>query len=297
MAQTLGLIYKRIQFTPDLMPSDITGTDIIEEDSTTGRRDLDLRAGSDLRQRAAGRRNQPHAAQDAVGAARSHAGAGLHRPRPQLPAALAVLRAGHPEPDRTRRHLSAARSPARPLPVQCAARLPFGGPRSCRWSISPPRRTSRRPIPSPTRRRFWTSSSWSAWCRSANRRRVSPSNWCAPPVRVTKRAPDFVKKYVNYGGSVRAAQFLVLSAKARALMKGRVHVAFEDIRALYIPVLRHRVLLNFHAESDRLTPGRHSAADPRLERHAQGVTHAAAVSRSRDACNHLLPRPGGEDCG
>ncbi len=50
-------------------------------------------------------------------------------------------------------------------------------------------------------------------------------------------APDFVKKYVNYGASVRAAQFLVLAAKARALMKGRYHVTYEDIRALYIPVL------------------------------------------------------------
>src|ERR1043166_946193 len=64
--------------------------------------------------------------------------------------------------------------------------------------------------------------------------------------------PDFVQKYVNYGASVRAAQFLVLSAKARALMKGRYHVTYEDIRAMYIPVLRHRILLNFHAESDKL---------------------------------------------
>ncbi len=45
-------------------------------------------------------------------------------------------------------------------------------------------------------------------------------------------APDFVKKYVNFGASVRAAQFLVLAAKARALMKGRYHVTYEDIRAL-----------------------------------------------------------------
>jgi len=66
-------------------------------------------------------------------------------------------------------------------------------------------------------------------------------------------APDFVQKYVNYGASVRAAQFLVLAAKARALMKNRYHVTYEDIRALYVPVLRHRILLNFHAESDRLT--------------------------------------------
>jgi MoxR-like ATPase len=67
-----------------------------------------------------------------------------------------------------------------------------------------------------------------------------------------ENAPDFVKKYVNYGASVRAAQFLVLAAKAKALMRGRYHVTYEDIRSLYIPVLRHRVLLNFHAESERL---------------------------------------------
>jgi MoxR-like ATPase len=75
-------------------------------------------------------------------------------------------------------------------------------------------------------------------------------------VRATRQnsgtAPDFIKKYVNYGGSVRAAQFIVLSAKARALAHHRYHVAYEDITALAIPVLRHRILLNFHAESDRI---------------------------------------------
>ena len=75
-------------------------------------------------------------------------------------------------------------------------------------------------------------------------------------VRMTRSAdptaPDFVKKYVNYGASVRAAQFLVLASKARALMKGRYHVTYDDVRALYTAVLRHRILLNFHAESDRL---------------------------------------------
>jgi MoxR-like ATPase len=67
-----------------------------------------------------------------------------------------------------------------------------------------------------------------------------------------EESPDFIQKYVNFGASVRAAQFLVLSAKARALMHGRFHVTYEDIRALATPVLRHRVLLNYHAESDRL---------------------------------------------
>jgi MoxR-like ATPase len=66
-------------------------------------------------------------------------------------------------------------------------------------------------------------------------------------------APDFIKKYVNFGASVRAAQFLVLAAKARALMRHRYHVSYEDVIALMRPILRHRILLNFQAESDRLT--------------------------------------------
>jgi len=66
-------------------------------------------------------------------------------------------------------------------------------------------------------------------------------------------SPDFVKKYVNFGASVRAAQFLVLAAKARALMKRRYHVTYEDVSVLMKPILRHRILLNFQAESDHLT--------------------------------------------
>jgi MoxR-like ATPase len=66
-------------------------------------------------------------------------------------------------------------------------------------------------------------------------------------------APDFIKKWVSYGASTRAAQYLVLGGKARALMHGRYHVGFDDIRALAHPVLRHRILTNFHAQSERVT--------------------------------------------
>jgi MoxR-like ATPase len=66
-------------------------------------------------------------------------------------------------------------------------------------------------------------------------------------------APDFIKKWVTYGASTRAAQYLVLGGKARALMQGRYHVSFEDIKALALPVLRHRILTNFHAQSERVT--------------------------------------------
>jgi MoxR-like ATPase len=61
------------------------------------------------------------------------------------------------------------------------------------------------------------------------------------------------EKWVSYGVSVRAARYLVLGGKARALMHGRYHVSFEDIRALAHPVLRHRILTNFHAQSERVT--------------------------------------------
>ena len=88
---------------------------------------------------------------------------------------------------------------------------------------------------------------------------------CADPVaryavslarssRPGPNAPDWVKKWVAYGASVRAGQNLILAGKARALMHGRYHVSFEDIRALAKPILRHRVLRNFHAESERISP-------------------------------------------
>ncbi|MEO8071528.1 MAG: MoxR family ATPase, partial [Acidobacteriota bacterium] len=63
-------------------------------------------------------------------------------------------------------------------------------------------------------------------------------------------APELIKKYVAFGASVRAAQFLILGAKAKALTEGRYHVGFDDIKALAHPVLRHRVLTNFRAESE-----------------------------------------------
>jgi MoxR-like ATPase len=67
------------------------------------------------------------------------------------------------------------------------------------------------------------------------------------------QAPEPIRKYVAFGASVRAAQYLILGAKARALTDGRYHVSFEDIKALAHPVLRHRVLTNFRAESEGVT--------------------------------------------
>jgi MoxR-like ATPase len=66
-------------------------------------------------------------------------------------------------------------------------------------------------------------------------------------------AKDFVTKWVAFGASVRAAQYLILGAKARALTSGRYHVSFDDVRFLAHPVLRHRIITNFHAQSEGVT--------------------------------------------
>jgi MoxR-like ATPase len=80
------------------------------------------------------------------------------------------------------------------------------------------------------------------------------SRYAVDLVRATRpsdpNAPEMVKKYVQYGASVRATQFITLAAKARALMQGRYHVTHEDVASLALPVMRHRVLTNYFAESD-----------------------------------------------
>ncbi len=67
------------------------------------------------------------------------------------------------------------------------------------------------------------------------------------------RAPDFIKQYVSTGAGPRASQFLILAAKARAVLEGRIHVSCADIRAAAIPVLRHRILTNFAADSEAIS--------------------------------------------
>ncbi len=112
LAQTLHLTFKRIQFTPDLMPSDITGTEVIYQDPATGERQFKFLQGADFREHRAGGRNQPHAAQDAGGDAGGDAGAEGDGGRRGSQAARSVLRAGDAEPDRAGRDVSAARGAA-----------------------------------------------------------------------------------------------------------------------------------------------------------------------------------------
>ena len=173
LAEILDLSFKRIQFTPDLMPADITGTEVLDEEQRAPQ--PALREGADLRADPAGRRDQPHAAEDAGGAARGDAGVPRHRGRADLPARAAVLRARHAEPDRARRHLSAARSAARSLHVQHRRLLPERRRRGARRDADDRHRSRRRRRACSTAPR---SSSTSSWCGRWSSRRKSRATRC-----------------------------------------------------------------------------------------------------------------------
>jgi MoxR-like ATPase len=251
MAQTLGLVFKRIQFTPDLMPSDITGTDIIEEDPTNGRRTWTFVQGPIFGNilLADEINRTPPKTQSALLEAMQERSCTVRGNIYTLPNPFFVLATQNPiELEGTY-----------PLPEAQLDRFLFNTVLDYLSADEEQTVVDLTTVTTVATADPVTNAKEIVDFQQLVRMvpiGASVSRYVVDMVRVTRasdeNSPDFVKKYVNYGGSVRAAQFLVLAAKARALMKGRYHVTYEDVRALYIPVLRHRILLNFHAESDRL---------------------------------------------
>ncbi len=251
LAQTLGLEFKRIQFTPDLMPSDMTGTDIIEEDNATGRRTWTFVPGPIFcNVMLADEINRtPPKTQSALLEAMQERCCTVRGHTYMLPAPFFVLATQNPiELEGTY-----------PLPEAQLDRFLFNTVLDYLDSAEELKVIDLTTVTHIAQAEPVTNAQEILDFQQLVRMvpiGESVAKHAIELVRCTRSrdetAPDFVQKYVNYGASVRAAQFLVLSAKARALMKGRYHVTYEDVRALYIPVLRHRILLNFHAESDRL---------------------------------------------
>jgi MoxR-like ATPase len=251
LAQTLGLAFQRIQFTPDLMPSDITGTDIIEEDPTTGHRTWTFVRGPIFANvlLADEINRTPPKTQSALLEAMQERSCTVRGNTYKLPAPFFVLATQNPiELEGTY-----------PLPEAQLDRFLFN---TVLDYLSAEEELQVVDLTTTTHvAQADPVTNASEILEFQQLVRMTPisetvARYAVDLVRATRSsdatAPDFVRKYVNYGASVRAAQFLVLASKARALMKGRLHVTSEDIRALYTAVLRHRVLLNFHAESDRL---------------------------------------------
>ena len=251
LSKVVDLKFNRIQFTPDLMPSDITGTDIIQEDET-GRRAMVFAPG-------------PIFANIVLADE-------INRTPPKTQAALLEAMQEHRVTIQGRTYtldepffVFATQNPIElegtyPLPEAQLDRFMFHiviehPPEEEEFNVV---RTTTA-IQEPKFSRPVSGADLIAFQRLVRRVPVAESvmRYALRLVRTSRpkspEAPEIVKKYAAFGASVRAAQNLVLGAKARALTNGRYHVSYDDIRAMAHPVLRHRVLTNFRAESEGIT--------------------------------------------
>ncbi|HEX6938557.1 MAG TPA: AAA family ATPase [Longimicrobiales bacterium] len=255
MARALDLKFSRIQFTPDLMPSDITGTDIIQEDPETGRRRMEFLPG-------------PVFANIVLADE-------INRTPPKTQSALLeamqerrVTIQGRTYELEEPFHVFATQNPIElegtyPLPEAQLDRFMF----EIRIDHLPEEEElevvrSTTAIQELEFRHAVTGPDLIAFQRLVRRVPASDAviryalaltRATRPPAPDEPAPLDFIREWVSYGASVRAAQYLVLGAKARAITRGRYHASFEDVRELARPVLRHRILTNFHAQSERVT--------------------------------------------
>jgi len=267
MARVLDLKFSRIQFTPDLMPSDITGTDLVQEDAATGRRQMVFAPGPIFANIVLAdeiNRTPPKTQSALLEAMQEHRVTvmgktyQLHEPFYVFATQNPIeLEGTYPLPeaqlDRFMFHIIIDHPPYDEefdvVKTTTAIQNPqLGRPVTGEDLVAFQRLVRKVPVAEPVMRHALDIV-----------RATRPKN---------EGAKDFVAKWVAFGASVRAAQYLILGGKARALTSGRYHVSFDDVRALAHPVLRHRIITNFHAQSE-------------------GVTTDAIVDRLLDA----VPRP------
>ena len=255
MAQALDLNFNRIQFTPDLMPSDITGTEILEENISTGKRELIFRPGPIFTNivLADEINRTPPKTQSALLEAMQEHSVTVQGETFKLEEPFFVFATQNPiELEGTY-----------PLPEAQLDRFMFEIviehlPEEEELSVV--RETTGVEKEAPTS--VVSREDLLSFQHLVRRVPVSESvaRYALGIVRATRPEAngtrDFVRNWVAYGASVRAAQYLVLGGKARALTRGRFAVDFEDIRALAHPVLRHRILANFQAQSEGVTTDR-----------------------------------------
>ncbi len=249
LSEALELDFKRVQFTPDLMPGDITGTEVIEEDRTTGRRAARFIRGPIFTQVLLAdeiNRTPPKtqaALLEAMQEGRVTAGGeDLRLPRPFF-----VLATQNPiEQEGTY-----------PLPEAQLDRFMFDirlDYPSAEEEVEILRATTGT-VDADIQRvldaeRVLTLQRWVREVPVAD----NVLRYAASLVRATRPADpsavDDVKRWIRWGAGPRAGQALILGAKARALLAGRFHVSPDDVRRVAAPVLRHRILVNFHAEAE-----------------------------------------------
>lgn len=249
LARCLNLTFNRIQFTPDLMPSDITGTEVIEEDKATGSRAFRFLQGPVFANvvLADEINRTPPKTQAAMLEAMQERQVTIGGVRHALQAPFFVLATQNPiEQEGTY-----------PLPEAQQDRFMF------KVRITYPSPEEELEVAMRTTADVETSveavlSAEEILALQGVVRRVPAApavvKYALELVRRTRPAeadaPDFVRKHVSWGAGPRAVQFLVLAGKARAVLRGNYHLSTEDVRALAPAVLRHRVITNFAAEAE-----------------------------------------------
>jgi MoxR-like ATPase len=253
LAKCLSLSFSRIQFTPDLMPSDITGTEVIEENRSTGQREFRFLQGPLFANMilADEINRTPPKTQAALLEAMQERQVTVGRVRHKLADPFFVLATQNPiEQEGTY-----------PLPEAQQDRFMF------KVFVKYPSfkeefEIARRTTALITEDIAPVMSGQSILDLQHLVRRVPVTDhvihYTLALVRQTRvsepGAPKFIKDYLSWGAGPRAVQYLILGGKARALLYGRTHVQCEDIQALALPVLRHRILTNFTAASEGWTP-------------------------------------------
>ncbi len=260
LARSMSLGFSRIQFTPDLMPSDMTGTEVIEEDRSTGTRRLRFVPGPIFANvvLADEINRTPPKTQSALLESMQERQVTVGGVNHQLPDPFFVLATQNPiEQEGTY-----------PLPEAQLDRfmmqIMIGYPTEAEETEIVKRTTGAAGAP-PTR----VLSAEDVRAMQALVREVPVADhvvrYVLRLVRATRvaqdpaaaaEAPKAVADYVSWGAGPRASQFLVLAAKARALLAGAATVTPEDVRAVAKPVLRHRIQLNFNAQADGVTADR-----------------------------------------
>jgi MoxR-like ATPase len=253
LAESLNLSFNRIQFTPDLMPADITGTDVIQEDRMTGSREFRFLPGPIFANVVLAdeiNRTPPKTQAALLEAMQEHqvtAGGKRHK----LPDAFFVLATQNPiEQEGTY-----------PLPEAQLDRFMFeilvDYPSEEEEFELIRKTTSDR---TPQVERVLSGEEVAGLQHVVRRMPVADHviHYAMQLARMTRRQnahiPDFVRDYVSWGAGPRASQYLILGAKARAMLKGRAFVNTEDVREVAAPVLRHRIITNFNAEADGVSP-------------------------------------------
>ncbi len=252
LSETLSMSFRRIQFTPDLMPSDITGTDIIQEDPETGRRSFVFQKGPVF--------TQMLLADE------------INRTPPKTQASL--LEAMQEKTVTVGGHTLKLDQPffvlATQNPIEQEGTYPLPEAQRDRFiflvRVNYPSREEEREIVARTTGTFNVqinpvlSGAQILELQKTVRKVPVPdhvTDFILDLVRFTrpneKEAPAFIKDLIAWGAGPRACQNLVLAGKVRAVLRGRFHVTIDDVEAVALPIMRHRVVPTFNAEAEGVT--------------------------------------------